>query len=579
MNNLLRNVSIFRRILILITMVLFFIIAIGGTGLYYMGSMADKSEVMYTDRYLPLEWLDEIRLNHQITESLAMDLMLDTSDEKGTMFIEQVSALRERNDELMQKYSLKVLTSREKEILAKYDELKNVYREEINRVIQMGSTNQNEEAYLYYNQNVREAREKLDGSLSELINENRNLIKSLKDSINSKVFEANSVFGGAILVILVILVIVGISIARSISKPLKELQAVMKEAENGDLSVEGTYISKDEIGCLSYSFNMMLSSIRQVITQITHHSQQLAASSEQLTASSEQSSLVNEHIAEKISEIAEGAIEQGSSIAGISEQIQELFANVQQIDSSIQAINEHNQSTVGQAAEGNALVQKVTQQMELIQTSMKLLEKVIQSLSNKSAEIAKIIEAISSISSQTNLLSLNAAIEAARAGEHGRGFAVVADEVRKLAEQSENATMEIDEVLTVVQEEMREAVKSMQTTNKEVLEGIAAVDISSVMFAMIHEAISEASTQFENITVAMQNITNNAVIVVESVGKFSQVADDAAASTEQVSAATEEQLGSTQEIASAAGSLSQMAEDMQEIIQEFSISKQVKKQE
>jgi methyl-accepting chemotaxis protein len=114
--------------------------------------------------------------------------------------------------------------------------------------------------------------------------------------------------------------------------------------------------------------------------------------------------------------------------------------------------------------------------MRLIHDTVQDLSKVIRGLGERSKEIGEIVAVITKISSQTNLLALNAAIEAARAGEHGRGFAVVADEVRKLAEQSAQSAQQISELITHIQKETLNAVQSMDQATKEVQSGLDVVD-------------------------------------------------------------------------------------------------------
>jgi hypothetical protein len=141
--------------------------------------------------------------------------------------------------------------------------------------------------------------------------------------------------------------------------------------------------------------------------------------------------------------------------------------------------------TKSHADDGEKSVSTAVQQMKLIEQTVSESGKVIEDLGHESDKIGAIVDAISQIAEQTNLLALNAAIEAARAGEHGRGFAVVADEVRKLAEQSSQSAGEIAALITSIQNKSKQAVTVMEEGVRQVQSGTAAVDGAGATFHSI----------------------------------------------------------------------------------------------
>jgi methyl-accepting chemotaxis protein len=187
--------------------------------------------------------------------------------------------------------------------------------------------------------------------------------------------------------------------------------------------------------------------------------------------------------------------------------------------------------------------------MDSINTTVNGLSAAIEGLGHRSDEIGQIIDSITAIASQTNLLALNAAIEAARAGDQGRGFAVVADEVRKLAEESAQSAKQIAGLISAIQAETTQAVKSMESATNEVQDGLQVVHTAGDSFSQLTSAISDVTSQIQEVS--------------------DTISESAAANTENVSAASEEQMAAMEEIASSAESLSKMAADLQRLTQKF----------
>ena len=207
----------------------------------------------------------------------------------------------------------------------------------------------------------------------------------------------------------------------------------------------------------------------------------------------------------------------------------------------------------------------------LIENKISTATEVVNVLGNKSREIDNIISLITNIAGQTNLLALNAAIEAARAGEQGRGFAVVADEVRKLAEQSEAAAKQISYIIREIQKETNTTGKVMGESTSSVQEGIVMVNAAEKTCAEIEQAIQTMSLQAQRISHDITGISNDSVVIVQSVTRVAHSLQETNDSTQNVAATTEEQNAAMEEIQSAAAILAQMAEELDESINHFKL--------
>ena len=196
---------------------------------------------------------------------------------------------------------------------------------------------------------------------------------------------------------------------------------------------------------------------------------------------------------------------------------------------------------------------------------------VVRTLGESSQQIGQIVEAISSIADQTNLLALNAAIEAARAGEHGRGFAVVADEVRKLAAESQESAEQIKERILTIQKDTAHAVSAMEEGKTEVQLGAKAIRDVGEQFQDIMGQVNDIRNQIDEISTSVNSVSSGAGNIVDAVDSIDSVSRRTADHTSSISASTEEQSASNEEIAAASQSLAHLASDMQAAINKFKL--------
>lgn len=377
------------------------------------------------------------------------------------------------------------------------------------------------------------------------------------------------------IIIVALFVLIGMFISymivRSIMNPLKQLVLATEKVSEGDLTQTFVVKNKDEISSLGESFNKMVATLKKLIQDIGQKAELLAASSEQLMASSEQNNSATEQIANAIQDVAAGSERQTSMVKESDGVIREMSAEIGKTMVHSKAVADQASETADIVASGNEAIQRSTKQMANIHETVDSLGIVIKGLGERSKEINQIINAISEIAAQTNLLALNAAIEAARAGEHGKGFAVVADEVRKLAEQSANSTENIRQLITSIQQDTSQAVVSMEKGTTEVAKGIELVGNAGESFLTIKQFVEEVSSKLQKVTASIQGTTAGADHIVQLVKGIEEISGKTTGESQDVSAATEEQLASMQEISASASSLAHLAEELQDSIKKFKI--------
>jgi len=370
--------------------------------------------------------------------------------------------------------------------------------------------------------------------------------------------------------------IIGIGIAmfisRIISKPVQLVSRAAEEVANGNLAVEKINVkNKDEIGELAASFNAMTTNLRDLIFQVSSTSEQVASSAEEMMASADQTNAATNQVATAIQEVASGAETQSKNTEESARAVGEMSIGIQRVAETTSTVAESAQDTSKQALVGHESLEKVINQMKSINQSTNETNAVIKDLDKKSAEIGKIIEVITGIADQTNLLALNAAIEAARAGEHGKGFAVVADEVRKLAELSRQSAGQISGLVEVIQKDTHRVVGMMNKGTVEISTGTQLVEETGKTFNEILRSIEHVSSEIQEVSAISEEMSASVQQVNASIEEVTRIARSSVASTGEIAAATEEQLASMDEVATSSASLAKLAEELREMVGKFKI--------
>nr|WP_106781511.1 methyl-accepting chemotaxis protein [Lysinibacillus timonensis] len=568
---LLKNLNIFKKLLVIIIVSALALVSVGMLGVNYIRVMEKGSNVMFQENLLPLSQVMQIRINARASDAYTLELLATEDPKRNNELVSEITSAWDEIDGLISEIEAAHLQNDELELINQYKEQAAVLSEKRNRVIELALENNNEEAYSLYTEEVETNRALVNDTLKQLQKANITHAESI-NNLNRKTSEEIVIFVSMIVIIsLILLVILSTIIARMIVKPIKEVKNLIFEAENGNFTVKGSYHSTDEIGELTVSFNNMTNTLQSVFRTVQDSSQQVASASEQLSASAEENSSASEHINVTVQELSSGTDEQVLKIDHSTKVITDISNHTKTIANHTEKITEDVQHASAMSLEGNRAIQKVNEQMNSIYENVNSLSNAVKSLNERSNEIGQITNVITGISAQTNLLALNAAIEAARAGEHGKGFAVVADEVRKLAEESTNSTEKISELIQLIQKDTDVTLQTMEKAALEVNSGLKIVHVAGDSFHKIEQAVNGVVSQIEEISDSLKQLTTGADNVNDSIQSVSDVANESAMITKNIFAATEEQLASMEEISSSSQLLAKLADELQVILKRFKI--------
>ena len=357
-----------------------------------------------------------------------------------------------------------------------------------------------------------------------------------------------------------------------ITGPLFKVVDIAEKIAQGDFSVDKLKVaSTDEIGRLGEVFNKLIDSLQNAFFQVRSFADKVASSAQQLASSTEEMNASTQEVSSAIQGVAKGSATQAERVTETSELMEKASITLRQVVTNAQTTSSAVNQTSERAQAGKNTAQETVEKITRLADTVMKTAQVIQGLGEKSQAIGEITETITSIADQTNLLALNAAIEAARAGEAGRGFAVVAEEVRKLAEGSAEAVRKIGKLIKSIQSETQEAVRSIQTSSKEVQEG--RVDVAKItdVLTEINKAVQEVNSLANQISTATQQQVIENEQVVKAVNEVAGIAKESASTAEQVSSSTEEQTASMEEISASAQELSNLSAGLRELMGKFKL--------
>lgn len=337
----------------------------------------------------------------------------------------------------------------------------------------------------------------------------------------------------------------------------------------GDLTYFNKPVTNDEFAKLTCEFNKVAIGLRAIIIDLQKSSRQITTTSGEQALATKEVTLAANQIALTVQQVVEGSKLRNEKILEASKITNEMTETMNQMsDNSLTAVN-LAEYTLQTAQKGTVAVNHSINQMNNIRKSVETSTEVIEDLEVKSKQIGNIINTITNIAKQTNLLALNAAIEAARAGEQGRGFAVVAEEVRKLAEESSNSAQEIMAIITDNQAKTAEAVQAMSKGAEQVQLGIKVINETGEAIEEIMGAVKKTTEQIHANSSLAKRLNQGGIYLAKDLENTQAISQRNALMVQNISAAVQEQIAMSEQIASSSQTLSDIAEQLQEIVERF----------
>ncbi|MHC6528316.1 methyl-accepting chemotaxis protein [Vibrio proteolyticus] len=286
--------------------------------------------------------------------------------------------------------------------------------------------------------------------------------------------------------------------ARIMLRQTRYLSESIKQMASKDLSVPIEMACKDEYGDVARELETTRRQLQEMIKLQIQSSQELASLTEVMTLS--------------MSETKESAQEEFNEIDQLATAMSEMSSTVQTVAEHAQSASSLTESASTQAASGQQFVRGTVSKISELSQDISASAQAVNQVEESVVSIGSVVGTIQGISEQTNLLALNAAIEAARAGEAGRGFAVVADEVRNLAQRTQQATVEIQDMISQLQDSASSAVDLMEKSVVEAAEGV--------------ELVTNAGTELDGIVSQVNQINDMNFQIATAAGQQSSVAEE-----------------------------------------------------
>lgn len=366
-------------------------------------------------------------------------------------------------------------------------------------------------------------------------------IDDMKAEFNRQLRDA-SLLGLAIALIMGLLVVV---IARSISRPLQEAVDAMATIASGesDLTRRLDTHGRDEVTQLGMHFNSFTAQLQQVVGQLHDAARALGHSAVEMGDNANQAELRSEQQSQQMELVA-------TAINEVTYAVQDVAKNAEQASTEMQDAQHR-------AEQGQHSIQGSLQRIGELSGTIDEAVEVIQALANQSTKIGSVLEVIRAIAEQTNLLALNAAIEAARAGEQGRGFAVVADEVRLLAQRTQQSTAEIQTMIEHLQGQSEAAVK--------------AIGASSTASRQTVEQASEAGASLDAISQVLLNLNALNASIASATLQQSHVVEEINRNVTETADLSRQTATAAQQSSSAGLALRQLSERLEQLLRQFHV--------
>lgn len=347
---------------------------------------------------------------------------------------------------------------------------------------------------------------------------------------------------GIIAIVVLIAIIISFIMGRRLMRPLVKVSTIIEDVANGNIEADFSVVkeSNDEIGLIIGKMKELTQSLGSIVGKIRNSSDTMSSNSYELNDTSSQTLAANNEISKAVEDVAEGSTGMAASISKINENLLEMSNETKDINASVDEIK--NQTTAVQDSSKimNDKIKSMQDSSHKMDEGISAISKRIETVNTTVDKVSNIVSVIEEISSETNLLSLNASIEAARAGDAGKGFAVVAQEIRVLSDNTNTELENIKQIISSLVEECRYCVQASGTIVEDNAKQKEEIKAVLDEFGSLDEQIqktAEKADEIEELVTAMIELNDD---ITKSSNSLTDVSAANAAATEEMNANIEE---------------------------------------
>lgn len=396
--------------------------------------------------------------------------------------------------------------------------------------------------------------------------------EKVADEIQSAFRNMRNLIVVIVLITAVVVLAAAFALTQSITAPIIQLEKKLTIMSEGNLTSEDIKVkSRDEAGRAASAFNKMKGSLVHLISKVAANMAELKMATATVNNSVDENAQGGTRIGDAVDGMLAALERQQQEVGRAQEQISDMGAIAGKVADYAEAIHGNAGKTRNNARDGMQKIVAYVEQMQKVNCSMCEMENVFASFGENTKGMTEALESISSIASQTNLLSLNASIEAARAGEAGKGFAVVATEIRNLADDSQAAAAHIGKMIEAVSTQADQMTARLRESLEQLEKGNQMTGEAKESFEIITAGTDEVSNSVEDIISGVEVLSDRIREAMESMGTVKDAADGNVIEINEVSAVVTEQSANLEEVSEAMDKLLALTDDVEGLVSEFKI--------